>query len=168
VVALGPERWWPIRYRRADYLDGDEDTPLGTAVRDLVEARTGRRPLGAVRTLTQVRTERHALPIRDRHRPKWGPPGGRETLCRIALTQGLSAAGAKVFAFDDVQTYIQSGNVALSARSRSAATVEAAVEKAKALHVSPFMPMDQTYRLTCTLPALASGSVSRPSRTSRR
>ena len=45
----------PLRFRRADYLDGT-DRPLGDAVRDLVEGRTGRRPSGPIRLLTQVRT----------------------------------------------------------------------------------------------------------------
>lgn len=43
------------RFRRADYM-GDPRTPLEEAVRDLVEARTGRRPAGPIRMLTQVRT----------------------------------------------------------------------------------------------------------------
>jgi uncharacterized protein len=41
-------------FRRADYL-GDPRIPLDIAVRDLVEERLGRRPLGAVRLLTHLR-----------------------------------------------------------------------------------------------------------------
>ncbi len=44
----------PAWFRRADYL-GDPAVPLDTAVRDLVEARVGRRPLGAIRLLTHLR-----------------------------------------------------------------------------------------------------------------
>ena len=54
-------RWfWSARrpalawFRRADYL-GDPAVPLDTAVRDLVEARTGRRPAGPVRLLSHLR-----------------------------------------------------------------------------------------------------------------
>lgn len=45
----------PVRFRRRDYFDGGE-RPLGDAVRDLVEERSGRRPTGPVRLLTQPRT----------------------------------------------------------------------------------------------------------------
>jgi DUF1365 family protein len=41
------------RYRREDHL-GDPATPLDRAVRDLVEERTGRRPSGPIRLLTQL------------------------------------------------------------------------------------------------------------------
>ncbi|UCE89535.1 MAG: DUF1365 domain-containing protein [Pseudomonadota bacterium] len=41
-------------FRRADHL-GDASQPLDEAVRDLVAARTGRRPAGPVRLLTQLR-----------------------------------------------------------------------------------------------------------------
>ena len=43
-----------LSYCRRDYL-GQAATPLKTAVLDLVEAETGRRPAGPVRLLTQVR-----------------------------------------------------------------------------------------------------------------
>lgn len=42
-------------FRRADYL-GDPDVALDVAVRDLVAARTGARPRGPIRMLTQLRT----------------------------------------------------------------------------------------------------------------
>ncbi len=42
-------------FRRADYL-GPADVPLDEAVRDLVERRTGVRPRGPIRMLTQLRT----------------------------------------------------------------------------------------------------------------
>lgn len=45
----------PVRFRRADYL-GDPERPLKESVLDLVEERLGRRPDGAVRMLTQLRT----------------------------------------------------------------------------------------------------------------
>ncbi len=44
----------PARFRREDYL-GPHDRPLDVAVRDLVEARTGRRPAGPVRLLAHLR-----------------------------------------------------------------------------------------------------------------
>jgi uncharacterized protein len=55
-------RWlWSTRrpalawFRRADYL-GDPSIPLDCAVRDRVEAETGRRPAGPIRLLTHLRT----------------------------------------------------------------------------------------------------------------
>jgi DUF1365 family protein len=45
----------PARFRREDYF-GPHDRPLDAAVRDLVEARTGRRPAGPVRLLAHLRT----------------------------------------------------------------------------------------------------------------
>ncbi len=47
-------RWAPACLRREDYL-GPHDRPLDVAVRDLVEARTGRRPAGPVRMLAHLR-----------------------------------------------------------------------------------------------------------------
>jgi len=44
-----------VSFRRGDYL-GDPSSPLDSAVRDMVEERTGRRPAGPVALLTQVRT----------------------------------------------------------------------------------------------------------------
>jgi uncharacterized protein len=41
-------------FRRADHF-GDRHTPLDLAVRKLVEERTGKRPLGAIRLLTHLR-----------------------------------------------------------------------------------------------------------------
>jgi DUF1365 family protein len=48
------------RFRRDDYL-GPHDRPLDVAVRDLVEARTGTRPAGAVRMLTHLRYFGHCF-----------------------------------------------------------------------------------------------------------
>lgn len=44
----------PARWHREDHL-GDPAVPLDAAVRDLVEERTGRRPAGPIRLLTQPR-----------------------------------------------------------------------------------------------------------------
>lgn len=47
-------RWTLARFRRADHF-GDPNRSLDSAVRDLVEARTGQRPMGPIRLLTQLR-----------------------------------------------------------------------------------------------------------------
>jgi DUF1365 family protein len=55
-------RWWwsarrpaPVRFRRRDYF-GPRDVPLAEAVLDAVARQIGRRPTGAVRVLTNLRT----------------------------------------------------------------------------------------------------------------
>ncbi len=50
----------PVRFERSDYL-GDPRTALAAAVRNLVEDRTGRRPQGPVRLLTQLRSFGHCF-----------------------------------------------------------------------------------------------------------
>jgi uncharacterized protein len=49
-----------VRFERSDYL-GDPHIPLGEAVRGLVEERTGRRPTGPIRVLTQLRSFGHCF-----------------------------------------------------------------------------------------------------------
>ena len=44
-----------VRFERSDYL-GDPRVPLAEAVRSLVEERTGTRPEGPIRLLTQLRS----------------------------------------------------------------------------------------------------------------
>jgi DUF1365 family protein len=44
-----------VSFKRSDFL-GDPGTPLEDAVRDRVEQQLGRRPLGSIRILTQLRT----------------------------------------------------------------------------------------------------------------
>jgi uncharacterized protein len=49
-----------LRFRRRDYL-GDAAVPLDQAVRDVVEVRTGARPDGPIRVLTQMRMFGHCF-----------------------------------------------------------------------------------------------------------
>lgn len=59
-AVMSHSRWWSrerfnlASFRRSDYL-GDPSVPLDQAVRDLVGAETGRRPAGAIRMLTNLR-----------------------------------------------------------------------------------------------------------------
>ncbi|MBR9913082.1 MAG: DUF1365 domain-containing protein [Gammaproteobacteria bacterium] len=46
--------WAPARFCRSDFY-GDSAVPLDTAIRDKVEAETGRRPRGAIRMLANLR-----------------------------------------------------------------------------------------------------------------
>ena len=132
VFALHPlwsvERPNAVSFHRADFL-GDPAVPLATAVRDLVEARTGRRPTGPVQMLAHVRT--------------WGwvfnpiviyfcmdAPGGRAETLVLDVTNTP---------WHEHHAYVIDG-------------VEGEQRFAKALHVSPFFGMDQEYRLRINRP----------------
>lgn len=117
----------PIRFRRRDYLDGT-DRPMGDAVRDLVEARTGARPRGPVRLLTQLRTM------------GW-------VFNPISFYFCLSADGQRVETL-----VLEVTNTPWHQRCWYVLPVDA--ERAnvpwefpKSMHVSPFLGMDLTYRL---------------------
>lgn len=136
-------RWlWSVERRnvaafhRADHL-GDPSRPLDACVRDLVEARTGRRPQGPVRLLTQLRywgyafnpvsfhyvfdaaDERVETVVADVTNTPWG-----ERHAYVLGREGASGGGAR----------------ALSA------------ERRKVFHVSPFMGMDLAYRFAFSEP----------------
>lgn len=128
----------PAWFRRADHW-GDPAVPLDTAIRDLVERQTGRRPAGAIGLLTHLRYFGYCFnPVsfyycygKDGHgadgalehvvmevnNTPWG-----EMHCYV-LPRGATGAAALRFDFD------------------------------KAFHVSPFLPMDMRYRARLTEPA---------------
>lgn len=149
-------RWpAPVRFRRRDYLDGT-DRPLGDTLRDLVEDRLGRRPQGAVQVLTQPRIAGWLF----------NPLTTYLCLAPGADSPDIDSPGADVGA-----------TPALEAPALEAPTLEAIVlevtntpwkqrhwyvvdvdpdrphgpwDLPKAMHVSPFLPMDLTYRLRFT------------------
>jgi uncharacterized protein len=119
-----------VRFRRADYL-GDPRVPLADAVRDLVEERTGTRPDGPVRVLTQLRSLGH-----------WFNPvsfyycfDGEERLDALVAEVTNTPWG-------DRHAYVLRG-------SRGAVLTDGAP---KALHVSPFFGMEQAYEVRAAVP----------------
>lgn len=119
-----------LRFRRRDYL-GDPSTPLDTAVRDRVAALTGRRPVGPVRMLTQLRSFGVCLnPVSFYY---CLAPDGRALDCVLAEVTNTP--------WGERHAYVIPGGPRL-----------AAGEFAKALHVSPFQPMDRVYRARATAP----------------
>ena len=123
------------RFRRSDYL-GDPDVPLDEAVRDLVEARLGRRPSGPVRLLTHLRTAGVRMnPLNLYY--CWDESGER-----------LDAVVAEVTntPWDERHCYVL--DVARDAGEVGPHSVTAE----KVFHVSPFMPMDQSYRFVLDEP----------------
>jgi DUF1365 family protein len=123
------------RFDRRDHL-GDPGTPLDEAVRTLVGERTGRRPAGPIRLLTHLRYFGYCF----------NP---------VSFYYCFDAAGARVETvvaevnntpWGERHCYVLpmegSGGIrALRARSP------------KAMHVSPFNPMELDYRWSLSLPA---------------
>ena len=126
--------WW----RRADYL-GHATMPLDVAVRDRVEAETGRRPTGPVRMLTLLRTFGHCFnPVTFYY-------------CYDAAGTVLEAVVAEI-------TNTPWGERHAYVLPTSAGTQDEQGFRfrfGKRFHVSPFMPMDQEYDWTFDEPGAA-------------
>src|SRR4051794_20502708 len=110
-----------VRFRRSDYL-GDPAVPLADAVRDLVAERTGERPEGPVRVLTNLRSFGHGF----------NPVSFYYCLDRDERLQALVAEVTNT-PWGDRHAYVLRGGDANLLRDRAP----------KALHVSPFMDMEQ-------------------------
>lgn len=150
-----------VRFRREDYF-GDPATPLATAVRDRVEQRTGVRPSGPIRLLTQLRSFGHcfnpisvyyclggngseieALLAEVTNTP-WGERHAYVLRPEAAAAHAGTAAGAP--ASD------RSAGAALAERTADEQMQVATGHVAKALHVSPFIGMEQTYEWRASVP----------------
>ena len=128
----GRRRGTPVRYRREDFL-GDPDRELPEAVKDVVEGDLGFRPEGPVALLAHLRTFGWCF----------NP---------LAAYYCYDATGTQV-----VAQVLSVTNTPWGERTeyvidtrRSPAAWRARF--AKAMHVSPFMGMDQTYLLDATAP----------------
>ena len=118
----------PVWFRREDFL-GDRATALPDFVRSLVEERSGLRPMGPVALLANLRT--------------WGWLFNPISLyfCTGADGQEVEALVAEVenTPWHERHVYV----VGSPGRHRFA----------KAMHVSPFLPMDLDYELRYTAPS---------------
>ncbi|MFL5817427.1 MAG: DUF1365 domain-containing protein [Conexibacter sp.] len=114
-------------FRRADYL-GDPAIPLDTAVRDLVQERLGFRPAGPVRMLAHLRPLGHCFnPVAF----YWCfAPGGERVEAVVAEVTNTP--------WGERHAYVVEGG------GNADHVLESRHEKA--MHVSPFMPMEMTYR----------------------
>lgn len=122
-----------VRFRRQDYL-GDPAMPLDRAVRELVGARIGERPVGPIRLLTHPRSFGHCLnPVSFYY--CFDPAGER-----------LEAVVADVTntPWGERHAYV------LGAGHGSGNVLKAQFEKA--MHVSPFMGMDHRYHVRASTP----------------
>jgi DUF1365 family protein len=120
------------RFRREDHL-GDPALPLAQAVRALVAERTGRRPTGPIRLLTQLRVAGYVF----------NP---------VSFFYCHDPDGALASIVADVT------NTPWNERHRYVLPIEAKgsrihrLRSAKQFHVSPFMPMDLDYAWTFHAP----------------
>lgn len=140
-------RWfWSTRrpalawLRRADYL-GDPATSLDVAVRDRVEAETGRRPSGPVRMLTLLRTWGHCFnPVTFYY-------------CYDAAGSSIETVVAEITntPWGDRHAYV----LPVAGGTREGGTLR--FRFGKAFHVSPFMPMDHVYDWTFNEPGRTLG-----------
>lgn len=144
---------WPAlaRFRRADYL-GDPSRPLADCVRELIEQQTGRRPNGPIGLLTSFRYfgfemnpvsfyycfdalgDRVETVVAEVNNTPWN-----EKHCYV-LDFAVQKHDAPASGFEVVGQ-----NHSLALRASSDNRVQS-FEHPKAFHVSPFMPMEMTYR----------------------
>jgi DUF1365 family protein len=115
-----------VRFRRADYL-GDPNVPLADAVRALVAERLGSAPAGPIRLLTQLRTLGHCF----------NPVSFYYCFGEDGVSLQAIVAEVTNTPWGERHAYVQA---------------EPGEELAKALHVSPFMPMGQRYTWRATVP----------------
>ncbi len=121
------------RFRRADYL-GDPAIPLDTALRELVQERLGFRPEGPVRMLAHLRYLGHCFnPVVF----YWcfAPDGERVEAVVAEVTNTP---------WGDRHAYVVAGE------GNADHVLESRQEKA--LHVSPFMALEMTYRWRVATP----------------
>jgi hypothetical protein len=118
-----------LRFRRRDYLGADQGRPLADSVGDLVQERTGRRPDGPVRLLTQLRSFGTGFnPVSFYY-------------CYDRAGDSVAAIVAEV-----TNTPWGESHAYVIAPEHSGSHVVAG-EFAKEFHVSPFMDMEHRY--TC-------------------
>ena len=112
-----------VRFRRGDYL-GDPAVPLAEAVRTLVAERLGDAPQGPIRLLTHLRTFGHCFnPVSFYY---CFAPDGERLEAIVAEVTNTPWGERHAYVLEAGEPIPQGGFD-------------------KALHVSPFMPMDQRY-----------------------
>ena len=116
------------RFNRTDHL-GDPALPLDRAVRDLVESRGGSRPAGPIRLLTHLRYFGHCFnPVSFYY---CFDAAGERVECIVAEVNNTP--------WGEQHCYVLSAPLAPPVEGRRS------YRSAKAMHVSPFMPMELAY-----------------------
>ena len=122
------------RFARTDHV-GDPAVPLDQAVRDLVQERTGRRPMGPIRLLTHLRYFGHCFnPVSFYY---CFDAGDRELETVVAEVNNTPWGERHCYVLDAPQ---------------AAPGPHRRYRSDKAMHVSPFMPMDLSYDWTLGIP----------------
>lgn len=135
VRGLTRERPGLVRFRRADYL-GDPRTGLADAVRELVAQRLGAAPQGPVRLLTHLRSYGHCFnPVSFYY---CFAPGGERLEAIVAEVTNTP--------WGERHAYV----LPRGAGAGDGAVIGGSFDKA--LHVSPFMGMDQRYEWRAPAP----------------
>lgn len=125
----------PARFRREDYL-GDPTRPLDVCVRQLVRERTGQECRGPVRLLTNLRYFGYCFnPVSYYY---CFDPSGRDVETIVAEVTNTPWGERTAYVLPAVAAQTHGG--ALRFRDD------------KAMHVSPFMPMDMQYEWCFTNP----------------
>lgn len=130
----------PARFRRRHYL-GDEHVPLADAVRDVVADQVGVRPSGPVCVLTNLSSFGHCFnPVSFYY-------------CMDEAAERVDAVVAEVTntPWGERHAYVLARPAEVVSPSQTAGTVLAG-NSTKALHVSPFMGMDQRYEWRVGVP----------------
>jgi DUF1365 family protein len=134
----------PARFDRRDYL-GDPSVPLDTAVRDLVEARSGLRPAGPIRLLTNLRYFGYCFnPVSFYY---CFDPAGRRLQAIVADITNTP--------WGERHAYVLAENAAAGEEGDAPRAFRQATHKI--FHVSPFMPMGLDYEWGFTLPGESLG-----------
>ncbi len=125
----------PAEFRRTDHL-GDPRRPLAAEIRELVAARTGRRPAGPIRLLTNLRYFGQCF----------NPVSFYYCFDRAERVQAIVAEVTNT-PWGERHAYVLSPDPGRPAASIMRGRFE------KEFHVSPFMGMDHTYVWRMTEPA---------------
>jgi uncharacterized protein len=122
-----------LRFRRRDY-HGDPRVPLAEAVRETVGAASGSHPAGPIRLLTQLRSFGHCFnPVSFYYCLSAGADRVQAILAEVTNTP-----------WGERHAYVLGGG-----REDSTLLVSSVD---KAMHVSPFMPMDLRYTARASVP----------------
>jgi DUF1365 family protein len=123
----------PAWFKRSDYL-GPTHLPLDAAVRNLVEQKTGLRPLGPIRLLTHLRYFGYSMnPVSFYY--CFTPEGALETIVAEITNTPWQERHPYVLQIDPAHRRLKR------------------FEFDKAFHVSPFLPMDMRYQWCFNEPA---------------
>jgi uncharacterized protein len=122
-----------LRFRRRDY-HGDPRVPLAEAVRETVGAASGSRPTGPIRLLAQLRSYGHCFnPVSFYYCMSAGADRVQAILAEVTNTP-----------WGERHAYVLGGG------GEGSPLLVSSVDKA--MHVSPFMPMDLRYTTRASVP----------------